>query len=1047
MSRNYLFRIVRRESKMLLFALFLFLCGTMYAQEMRTVTGRVVDNVGSPVIGAAVMVQGTSTGTVTDVDGRYSLQVPPDATLVVSFIGYDTETQVVTDQSEVNFTLFDELNELEELMVIGYGTQKRSDLTGAISQVKGQDLVLNPSVNPMEALQGKVAGLDITKESGQAGSGVNMQLRGNRSFTASGTPTFIIDGMPGDYSTLNPNDIENIEILKDASSTAVYGASGANGVVLITTKHGKEGKMLVNLNVFAGFNGWSRVPEVRSGESYIQVLRDAAKAAGNWSSTADDKTMMDNTLGEGAYDAHLRGEYIDWTDELLKTSTVQSYSLSVSGGNERTKSYLSLNFSDENGQYSNDNNKVYSTKMKIDYKVRDWFSIGINNALSFVYRNSAYTDLGFALRMMPLGKLYDEDGNLNPFVNNHADTYPNLLLNSKSNYRNNRQNLRVAINPYIEITPFKGFSWLSRVQANINVNKHNYFQGEGSYQYYYLGGRDVQGTNVNCYAEVTTDREYDYKWENVLTYNTQIADVHDITVTAVSSWNHDQNDSQYNKETNITDNAYLWHNMGKSLDENSKVLTSYSMSKGLGFVGRVNYGYAGKYLASVSVRRDGSSRLSEDYRWDTFPAFSLGWRISEENFMQNTRDVVDNLKIRFGYGVTGTANIKPYQTLSTLDETKISFSGQTETVKRFSQNYANSQLGWEKSYNTNIGLDANLFDNRIDFAIDLYKTKTKDVIWTSSLPIVNGGFDSSTSYKMARNIAQTENRGVEVQLTTTNIKTDEWLWKSNVSFAANHEEVTKLIDGASEHEQNGDYWLTVGEPVKSFYDNKIEGVWQKGEEADAAVFARQPGDIKLATNDLVHVSEGVYEGIDSQTGEKVVYTADNVYAADKDKHTIGHNSPDWTLGFKNEVNWRNWDLSVFMFWRWGQTIKYELLGYYDPSGVRNFPTYFNYWTEDNPSNEYPAIYQGRSITAYPGYSSLQYVDGSYFKIKNITLGYTLPNRIMDRIGLDHLRFYATITNPLIHAKSDRLKDYDPEQNGNINYPLTKQFVFGMNLTF
>ena len=1014
-------------------------------QQTRNVTGQVLDENGEPLIGVSVIVKGTQVGAITDFDGNFKLNAPSGAEeLQLTYMGYKAQTVKITSgQMVVKMEPDNQL--LDEVVVIGYGTMKKRDLTGSIVSIKSEDITLNPGSNPMEALQGKVAGLDITRTSGQAGEGVNMQLRGTRSFTASGNPTFIIDGMPGDYATLNPNDIESIEVLKDASSTAVYGASGANGVVLITTKSGKAGKINVDFNAYVGVNGMSKLPEMRSGESYLQAIRDANQAIGNWSSTADDERVMDAVLGTGSYALHQQGKYIDWADELLQTAITQNYSVAVSGGTEKTKAYFSLNFSNENGQYSDDEYKVYSSNMRIDHKVREWLSMGVNAQMSYVHRNRAYASLYGALTSQPLGELYDENGNLN--VQPSAGTQVNLLLNNKSNYRNQNQNYKLYFNPYIEIRPLKGLTILSRLGATLNYTRTNYFQGIGSYQYHNTSGADATGTNANVYARITQNRSYNYKWENVITYNFQIKQDHDFTITAVTSWNHNQSDETMQQETNISDNAYLWHNMGLNNDYVT-ASSEYEMSKGFGLVGRINYSYKGKYLFSASVRHDGSSRLAPGNRWDTFPAVSAGWRISDEKFMDGTRKWLDNLKLRVGYGVTGTASIDPYSSASNLEESTLSFSGYNAQVYRFSENYTNRALGWEKSYNTNIGIDAAFLNNRIDVSMDYYFTNTKGVIWERSLPVVNGAYNSTTTYKMNMNICETENQGFEMALNTRNIDTKDFTWNSTVTFNYNKEKIKSLIDGTANNITNGDYSLSIGEPVNSFYHYKIDGVWQKGEEADAAAFGCVPGDLKINVPGMQKESDGVFYKIDEETGEKVYYNSENEYTySDADYQVLGHNSPDWTLGFQNTFTYKNFDLSVFMYMRWGQMIKYEMLGSYDPRGINNFPTYFNYWTENNPSNDFPAINAGREITSYNGYYALQYVDGSFFKIKNITLGYTLPENLLKKAGISKCRFYATITNPFVAAKSHLLKDYDPEMNGSLNYPLTKQMVFGVNLSF
>ncbi len=348
--------------------------------------------------------------------------------------------------------------------------------------------------------------------------------------------------------------------------------------------------------------------------------------------------------------------------------------------------------------------------MRIDHKVKAWLSLGVNAQMSYAHQNKAYAKLNNALHSSPLGTVYDDEGNLNVHPSPY-DTQVNLLLNDKSNYRDNNQNFKLYFNPYIELRPVKGLTVLSRLGATLNYSRNNQFKGIGSYQYYDAG--DTSGeTSPNVNATIRQTRNYNYKWENVITYNFQIARDHDFTVTGVTSWNHNQNDETLQKETNIKDNAYLWHNMRSNSDYFSGT-SSYEMSKGFGLIGRISYSYKGRYLFSASVRHDGSSRLADGNRWDTFPAVSAGWRISDEKFMEGTKNWLDNLKLRLGYGVTGTAAIDPYTTASNLEHSTMAFSGNNADIYRFSENYTNRLLGWEKSYNTNIGVDAAFLNNRM----------------------------------------------------------------------------------------------------------------------------------------------------------------------------------------------------------------------------------------------------------------------------------------------------------------------------------------------
>lgn len=1010
--------------------------------QNRIVKGQILDETGMPLIGVSILVKGTSAGTVTDLDGNFAVDVPNGYnTLEISYIGYQKKEVTIGNSTQLNIKLDPDTQALEEVVVVGYGTMKKRDLTGAVSSVKSSDITLTPATNPMQALQGRVAGLDITQGSGQPGAGVSMQLRGNRSFSLSGTsPMFIIDGMPGDYSTLNPNDIESIEVLKDASSTAVYGSAGANGVIIITTKKGKADKVSVNFNAFGGFNGWAKLPTMRMGNSYVDVIREAQVIAGTYST---EENLFSSTE---AYEASLKNQYINWADELLQNGFIQNYSVSVSGGSEKTKGYFSLNFSDEQGQYQTDNYKVYSTNMNIDTKVANWMNVGVNLQASYVHQNKAYAKLVNALTTVPLGTTHNEDGSVNVTpVPNDGNTI-NLLLNQdKSVYRNNAQNFKIYFTPYIEIRPIKGLTIQSRINATLVNNRTNYFQGIGSYQYYNSDGANAQGTSTNVQAKITNNRNYNYKWENIFTYNFNIKNQHEFTITGVTSWNHNQNDQIWQYQDNIKNNSYLWHNMSEA----GQVYSNYEMSKGMGLVGRINYSFLSKYLFSASVRHDGSSRLAKDNRWSTFPAFSLGWIVSEEKFMEKTRNWLDNMKIRIGYGVTGGADIQPYSTVAILEDGYYALGGQQVSTNYFSKNISNSDLTWEKSYNQNYGLDLSFLNNRININADYYITKTKGVIWNQNIPIVNGGYNASTQYTMGRNIAETKNKGFELTLNTHNITNKDFSWDTALTFTINNEKVEKIIGGTADHIQNGtsDFYLNLGYPVKSFYQYKLDGIWQTNEAVDAGAFGCKPGDIKINVPGMYKESDGVFYKI-GDDGEKVYYNAENKYTySGADYQVLGSNTPKWTMGLQNKFTYKGFDLTVYCYFRWGQMINYDLLGYYDPSGKGNFPTYFNYWTPDNPSNDFPALNAEKKINEYTGYSALNYVDGSFFKIKNITLGYTLPTSVARRVGISNLRVYGTLTNPLVVAKNHLLKDYDPEMNGSLNYPLTKQLVFGLNLSF
>lgn len=1058
-------RLMSRRILLFVFATFI---STISFAQSKTVTGKVINQqTNEPMQDVTVNVKGTNNSTTTAADGSFSISVPNNqAVLVFSYVGFTSVENGVARSGPLTLTMAPGANKLDEVVVVGYGTTKRRDLTGAIASVKPEEITARPGPNPMESLQGRVAGLDITRTSGQPGSGVNIQLRGTRSFTASGNPLFIINGLPGDYATLNPYDIESIEVLKDASSTAVYGSAGSNGVVIITTKSGKAGKINIDFNAYYGYNGWSITPTMRTGDPYLQTKRDAYRwvydATANkwtttgalWQSPADDEAIF----GTQRYQTFKEGNFVNWSDEFLqKSAATQNYSLGIAGGNEMTKGYISFNYTDEMGQYRGDKYKLFTTSMRIDHKIKNWISMGGNLQASYVDRDKAQDKLENALVTDPLVKLYNPDGTLNTNLGNNVY---NLLLDYQPGvYGNVDNNLKLSVNPYLEIRPIKGLTFLSRAGAQLYYSNTYRFDGIGSVSYTYSNAGIAK-------ARVTQNRYQGYQWENILTYHLKLAERHDLTFTGVTSWYYNQNTNTEMNQSNITSNNFKWYKF--TGDVNTTALSSYTMSKTFGLIGRVNYSYLGKYLFSASIRNDGSSVLYTDNQWDYFPAVSAGWRISDEKFM-NGISWVNNLKLRVGWGITGSAKIDPYSSVSVVEATNMSLGGITQPTYRNSQFITNADLGWEKSYNTNIGLDASLFRNRVDLSLDYYITHTDGVIYSVTSPIIYGTYRPGTQYQTNINVAETKNRGFEVAVNTRNIVSKDFEWTTSAAFSVNNEEILKLTGATANNITNGAYSLTIGEPVNSFRNYKLEGVWQIGQEADAAVFGRRPGDLRVNVPGMTQLATGVYvkkaaDGsqvyyynnlADAQKFNPALTAASNRYTySNNDFQILGHNTPNWTLGIQNGFKYKGFDLTIFAYFRWGQMINYVMPGWYQPNGMatnaspsRTFPEYFNYWTPENPSNDFPAMNYLSTSSTIAGFSGLTYVDGSFFKIKNITLGYTLPAKTTRRASINRLRFYGTITNPWIIAKSHLIKQYDPEMNGSLEYPLTRQIVGGLNLTF
>jgi hypothetical protein len=503
------------------------------------------------------------------------------------------------------------------------------------------------------------------------------------------------------------------------------------------------------------------------------------------------------------------------------------------GGNDKTKGYISFNYTDEKGQYVGDQYKLFASTMRIDHQAKKWLSIGNSLQVSYVDRDKAQDKLENAVITDPLVRPYKADGSLNPDLGNNVY---NLLLDYQPGvYGNVENNLKLFFNPYVEIKPIKGLSILSRLGTQLSYSNNYRFDGIGSVSYTYANAQIAK-------AQVNQNRSWGYQWENILSYNYKFKE-HDFTFTGVTSWFHVQNQNTAMNQSNIVSNNFKWYKF--TGDANTISSSSYTMAKTYGLLARINYSYLGKYLFSASVRRDGSSVLYADNRWDNFPAVSAGWRISEETFMDGTKNWLNNLKLRVGWGITGSAKIDPYSSVSIVESSNMSLGAVSQAIFRNSQFLTNPDLGWEKSHNTNIGLEASLFKNRIDLTAEYYITNTDGVIYSVVSPIINGTYRPGTQYQTNLNVCETRNKGFELTLNTRNITNRDFEWTTNAAFSTNNEEILKLTSGIANNIANGAYTLTLGEAVNTFRNYKLDGVWQIGEEADALVFSRRPGDLKV----------------------------------------------------------------------------------------------------------------------------------------------------------------------------------------------------------
>ncbi len=1012
-TRDFRGRFESYFGKLCLSVLFAVVAFAASAQD-KAVSGTVIDETGEPVIGATVMVKGTKIGTATDIDGRYSLNTPPVSTLIFSYVGYTTQEIPVDGRSVIDVTLKESRELLDEVVVVGYGTVKRRDLTGAVTSMKNSDVVVAPTNNVMEALQGKIAGMDITKASGETGSDVSILLRGSRSIYGSNEPLFIIDGIPGSYSQVNPSDIESIDVLKDASSTAIYGSAGANGVVIITTKRGQEGKAIVNFDAYYGFSGDVNFKHGMVGQEWVDYQSEAYKYI-NGSYPSDMATLLNNPAYTDAYNA---GKWIDWVDVASgRRATSQKYALSVSGGTQKARIFASASYSKEEGLLANDELDRYTLRLNADLEINKYATIGFTSNLTYSdHDRGVKNTFTKALSAFPLGDLYDEDGQYNhEYINGQYSPMGDFIENQ---YANNNKSTYINSIGYLEITPLQGLKFRTQISTTLTDSRQGQYWGaeananQPSYAY-------------NPWAQKTHNNGWAYTWENILSYNADIQD-HSFGAQVITSYNKNTTEQTISGSGGFIYDAWQFHRLGSG-PEKVYAYSDYSRTQKMSYAFRVNYNYKGRYLLTFSNRWDGVSWFSEGHKWDSFPAGAVAWRFSDEEFMESTRDWLNNAKLRVSYGITGNSGgtgayvtqtqVYPYTSAG------ITIGGVAVPFSQYTGTFAGSDLGWEKSYNWNVGLDFGVINNRIDGSLEWFKTTTKGLLFKRNVPITDGLTGWGSPLASWQNLAETENHGIELTINSRNIVSKNFNWTTTLTATWSKERINSLPSGDLIAES-----LFVGAPIKSIYGFKYAGIW--GTEDDADLMSKynvKPGFIKLETVE--------------KNGDGGVHKYSN-----DDRMILGHQNPNWILGLNNTFTYRDFDLSVFMMGRFGQTIQSDLLGNYtgEASVTRNQLAGTDYWTESNQGAYYPR--PGTNKDQKDFYSALRVVDGSFVKVKNITFGYTLPNKLTQKALIDRLRLYFTAYNPLIIVNDSKLKGTDPETGGSDAFPTYKQFVFGINLT-
>jgi TonB-linked SusC/RagA family outer membrane protein len=924
--------------------------------------------------------------------------------LVFSFIGAISKEVPFSGPGPINVTLQEDRKALEEVIVVGYGTQRKSDITGAISSISSKDLAETPAANVMEQAQGRLAGVDIVRSNGSPGSPMQIRIRGNRSINASNDPLYVIDGIPtsANINDFNPNDIESMEVLKDASAVAIYGSRGANGVILITTKRGKEGKAVISYDGYYGIKKPVENINLMNGEEYAQYIRIANGLSRD--NNSRDVALMSPEEAQNLQD----GKETDWLDLVIGSGAQQEHQLSVSGGTKDIRYYLSGAYFDEKGIIPSTGYSRYSARANIEANLSPKLKIGVSSTVSTDLRNQMRSQpYNNALIFSPLSLPYDEEGNVPAFPNQRATNTANPILYLQPNqYANERKGYRIFANIFADYAIHKNLSYRVNFGPDIRLARTGIYTG-------------TMDGSLNT-ASVDNLNEFSYTLENILNFKKQFG-AHAIDVVGLFSTQESRTESSFARGQDIPIETSSFYDLGGAS-------TLLSMNSGLSewgllsYMGRVNYQLKDRYLFTATGRADGSSRLAAGRKWAFFPSVAVGWVISEESFF--TSSTVPFLKLRAGYGEVGNTSIAPFQTLGGLDRSVYAF-GDDQAFGYRHNIIPNPELGWEISKTINIGLDFGLFKNRVTGSLELYNTNTQDLLLNRLLPITSG-YES-----ILQNIGSTRNRGVEFSASSYVIDNKDGLsWNVNFNIFSNKEEIVELFDGQSD--DVGNQWF-IGQPINVFYSFRQNGIWQSEEVDEAKKYGQAPGDIRIAD----------VNGRDAE-GNLTKQPDGNINA--DDRTVLGSTVPKWSGGITNRFSFKGIDFSFLVYARQGQMLRsdFHFLGANNWQGRTNMLK-FNYWTPDNPSNEIP-IPKGNTAPLY--FDAVRYFDGSFVKVRNISLGYTFPNDLVSPLGLSSFRVYATANNALTFSK---YKEVDPETSNGIvggSSPLTTAtYLFGLSVKF
>ena len=992
------------------------------------IRGIVKDARGETVIGASVVEKGTTHGTITDLDGNFELQVDPKSTLVVSFVGFKTQEIPVNGKTSFNIILKEDTEVLDEVVVIGYGTARKSDVTGSIASVGGEQLREVPANNITYALQNRVAGVDLSQTSSQPGATMQIRIRGTRSLTASNDPLIVLDGIPfmGNISDINPNDIKSMDILKDASSTAIYGSRGANGVILITTDKGvQEASAKFTYNGYAGLKTvFSKYP-MMDGEKFAAMR----EYAGIYTNTLEESNDVST----------------DWQDLMYRNGYVTSHDIGVTGGTKGGNYGFGLGYYKDQGVIPTQQYTRYSLRGSFEQSIGKYLKFGLTTNTNYNVTSGTQVGLYGVLSMSPLATPYNEDGSLKRTITMPNDVQYVLTRDVVENLGDSWVNDKIGFGTYNSFYAEVKCPWVEGLKYRMNLGlnyrsaKNGAFTGEGVNS----GTADTPSTASLQHEETTN-----WTVENLITYDRIFNDKHQLNLVGMFSAEETVYTKSHVSALDIPADFFQYYNIGRAestitVDPNN---WNYQKSGLISYMARAMYTYDNRYMFSATVRSDASSRLAKGHQWHTYPAVSAGWNIRQESFMDNVT-WMDMLKLRVGYGQTSNQAVDPYSTLGMLSTRPYNFGPTGYATGYYVSSLPNADLGWEYSSTWNLGLDFSLFNGRLSGTLEYYIQKTNNLLLSVNLPSTAG----VGSYM--GNVGKTQNKGVEFTINGTILENlNGWTWDASVNISANRNKITALASGQKRDE--GNRWF-VGYPIDVIYDYEKIGLWNETDPDAQYLQVLEPG----GNFGMIKVK---YTGDYDETGKPT-------RAIGADDRQILSMDPKFQGGFSTHVSYKGFDLSVIGAFKYGGILISSLHasnGYLNMLTGRRGQVDVDYWTEENTDAKYPkpgGIQSGDN----PKYgSTLGYFDASYWKIRTITLGYKFENqKWVKNLGIDNLRAYVTIQNPfVICSPYHKETGLDPETNSygdenaavasirrlltvGTNSPATRNFLFGINLTF